>query len=64
MKNKAVLQNFLLISAVAKRIDELLKKNNLTQLIGYFFDEAELTIIAGTAQGICKDRVGDYPLVE
>ena len=27
------------------------KKNNLTQSIGCFFDDAELTLIAGTAQG-------------
>ena len=32
------------------------KKNNLTQSIECFFDEAELTIIAGTAQGICKAK--------
>ena len=32
------------------------KKNNLTQSIGCFFDEAELTIIAGTAQEICKAK--------
>jgi len=32
------------------------KKNNLTQSIGYIFDDAELTIIAGTAQGICKAK--------
>ena len=41
------------------------KKNNLTQSIGCFFDDAELTIIAGTAQGICKakEQPEDLPLV-
>ena len=52
MKNKAVLQNFLLISAVAKRIDELLKKNNLTQY--------KLSKLAGVAEptisGIRRQR--------
>ena len=32
------------------------KKNNLMQSIGCFFDDVELTIIAGTAQGICKAK--------
>jgi len=32
------------------------KKNNLTQSIGCFFDDAELTIIAGAAHGICKAK--------
>ena len=48
MKNKAVLQNFLLISAVAKRIDELLKKNNLTQY--------KLSKLAGVAEPTIRDR--------
>ena len=41
------------------------KKNNLTQSIGCFFDDAEPTIIAGTAQGICKakEQPEDLPLV-
>ena len=32
------------------------KKNNFTQSIGCFFDDAELTNIAGTAQGICNAK--------
>lgn len=52
MKNKADILNFSLISAVARRIDELLKERNLTQ-----YKLAKLAGIAEpTISGIRRQR--------